>query len=104
MSQLTLFVTFSFERGHVSSIETYLTAVVSTARQLDKAPPELSKLPRLQRALQGARYAERAEKGGYFKLKKLRGMVLVARSDGRQPGWTTSLQRATMYTVAFFGR
>jgi hypothetical protein len=108
-TQLTLFVTFSFERVRVSSIETYLTAVVSTARQLGKAPPELSSLPRLQRALQGARYAERAQKGGYFRLpitmKMLQDMVGVAlrRPMVHQTGLGNPLQRATMYTVAFFG-
>jgi hypothetical protein len=117
--QLTLFVAFSVKRVKVASVEQYLKAVREACESMGMKPPSLTSFPRLQRALQGARYSERADRGdGYYRLpitlQMLAAMVEVAlkrmnreREAGKVVpvggGLEDGVQRATMYVVAFFG-
>ena len=115
-----MFVTFSVKRVKVASVEQYLKAVRSTCIDMGRQVPELASFPRMQRALQGARYGERADRGdGYYRLpitlQMLSAMVRVALQrtareleEGKEVtpvggGLGNGVQRATMYVVAFFG-
>jgi hypothetical protein len=117
--QLTMFVAFSLKRVRVSSVEQYLKAIRSACVDMGVVAPPVSELPRLQRALQGARYAEKAcaPDGSYRlpitlpMLKQMVAVVLeragVAEREGKVvevgSGLGDPFQRVAMYLTAFFG-
>lgn len=118
--QMTLFVAFSVKRVRVRTVEQYLKAIKSACVDRGFPAPVWDTMPRLQRALQGARYAEKArKKDGYYRLpitlQMLEDMVRVvqqraewAEKNGEAPipvasGMQCPIQRITMYLVAFYG-
>jgi len=113
--RFAMFVAFLSERCKMSTVEQYLKSTRSNCKENGIDLPAWEDMPITNRALCGARYAESAVQGGYYRMPiTLKVLIDILRSAERRAviaGTLTATDkgiagfpvRRAMYLLAFFG-
>jgi hypothetical protein len=113
--RFAMFVAFLSERCKMSTVEQYLKSTRSSCKENGIDLPAWEDMPITNRALCGARYAESAVKGGYYRMPiTLKVLIDILRSAERRAAAADTLTatdkgiagfpiRRAMYLLAFFG-